>query len=438
MKIIIFGLFLYGIVIPFHGVLIKFFNIKDYFYYKEIFIIIIFYFTCITFLIHKKKTNRLLAKINAPVFLFAAICLFSALLHFSLLSFYGFAGYILGVIIFIIITTQFSIFHAISMVKSLIFVGLFLSIGAIIQFAGPSNLFHLIIPHFTKTGEIVRVGSFMGGSPNILGTYLSLLIPPSFIMCAKKTKKSITLLYFMITVIMFIGTILTFSRSVYLQVFVSFLFLSIFNYRYKLHLRLSRLTILILISFCLFWIGIRDVNILEIISERFSFLFDVSEESVRITRWKGTLSFIFSKFNFIIGGGPGTGWLFGSLDTIQRSTLMRKLALLTPGTPSPEHFYLLILADLGIIGLISYFYLYITFIILGLRQVRYFKARNSEISNICLGVTIGLIGLILGFSSFLTNWAISFLFWFYCSIIAVADRLRRRQIISAKNILIYK
>ncbi|MFX0132366.1 MAG: O-antigen ligase family protein [Candidatus Hodarchaeota archaeon] len=426
-RVILFIILITGALLPFHNLIIKSIGSHHIVFWKEAFIIVAFYLACLGILKSRSKLKILSDKINMPIFIFIFFAAFSTVLHPNLLSLRGFLGYVLYCLIYIILITHINIKQVNLMLNILLFIGLILGLGALLQIFLSPEITHSTRLHFLPEEGIIRTGSLMGGSPIVLGGYLGLLFPIAFALCSVKTKKYVFIIYLGITVAILSGILLSFSRAAYFQLVISVLAIIFFSYKYKLNKsKLKQLISVILIFLIILMVGnsifLNNFLNLKIFFNRFfSFLdFDTGTiDTVRVIRWKTTISFIFEDLNFILGGGPGVGWHFGTYDIKDVSPLYQKLSNSSAGDPSPESFFLLIMADLGIFGFITFFFIYWKFIFYGIWLIKYYRSKDLKLASICTGVTSALIGLFpsLCFSIILTSWPCIFLFWFFISII---------------------
>ena len=175
-KIVRALLFATILFLPFHSIIVNLIDFSLVNYWKEVIIISLLYLMSLSVFLSDVQFKYLFNRSTFFVWLFVAVITISALLHFSRISLYGFAGYTLYIVFYFLLIAHISQKQINQFFYLLFGVGVILAVGALLQMLIAPSLFGFAIAHWLSPREEIRAGSFMEGSSSVLGVYLSFLI----------------------------------------------------------------------------------------------------------------------------------------------------------------------------------------------------------------------------------------------------------------------
>jgi tetratricopeptide (TPR) repeat protein len=327
-----------------------------------------------------KRINLQKSVLTIPIFIyiFAIILslIFSTNKLYSLLGAFpngrGFIDLIIYIILYFVITHSFKDKLSVQkLLYTVVFSTFIISIWGIFQ--------------YIDTQGQVRITSTFG-DPNNLGSFLTMSIPCSLILFILLSKFKRFLLGFII-LISFILLFLTYSRSAWLGFLISSIFiLSVLNYQRILVLfykNKNKITTIFFIIILLFLSNnmIAHTKYLSLAKRKESII-------IRLIMWEDTLRII--KNYPIFGSGINT---FEQLFRKWRSVryIRAQGNEIIPTTPHNE--FLEVGSTIGILGVFSYLFLFLTFFIKGFKTIFHLKDSHYRIFLIgflysCLGCFI--------------------------------------------------
>lgn len=379
------------------------------FYFNEVFLFLLIIF----FLFYFKSQLNLKTKISfisKIIFLFLIVALISwaGALNFSL-YFYGLIKLIEAIVLYILISKLN--FSYLKLGWSFLFSMFIHSCLAIYQFFSQSitaNKYLGIAEQISAQGGVsVLEGGFgrllraYGGlsHPNILGGFLVVAILILInIYLIQKNKNNI--LFFLFLIILFFALILSFSRSAGLALFVSLLFLLIYSVVKKIEIKKIFSIILVLIIFS----GISFILLNDFIQTRIQRTERLEVKSSMERNVLQDQAQLLIKDNWFLGVGMNN-YVLAVHEKINNN--------LNIWNYQPVHnVYLLVWAELGILGLALYLFLIIYLL------YQCFKLNNDNVNRFILGL-IMLSILIINFWDhyFYTYWSGLLFFFLIISLI---------------------
>ncbi len=264
---------------------------------------------------------------------------------------------------------------------------------------------------------IPRIGTFYLGEMSGPGTargsnefaqYLLILIPfPILLLINKANKKKERLLYILIILLSISGIVLTLSRKVWLGLIFMVLFIS-----------LAKSKKIILGSIIILIVG--SLLLPVFIVERMTSIFSIADqESInsnihRINQWKETIETV-SEESILFGLGTG---MAGS--TSLRSDSIKEIL--------PHNMFLLIFAQLGLVGLLVFLTIYILMIKKAVSL--YFSIKDSFNKAIVFSLlTSLLVILIIGmFGDVLEHTFLNMFFWLSGGLLCAIDSINKMDL----------
>jgi O-antigen ligase len=309
------------------------------------------------------------------------LLLFASLILSSLNSHHMFAGFELTLrtlVFFIIVYILFSFTKTSDDIKNLltalIITCFLISISVIYEFVS-SGFWFL---DFAKN-TYMRISGIIS-NVNATGGYFSVTIPlTAAVLFHSELRKSEKGLVIFIYIFLFVGLLLTTSRSAFISVTVSLITLFLILKRKMLKWFLGILG-LIVISF----IFIQPINNLITLLLRL-------EEGVasRDVFWK--LSWNIISDNTIFGLGPGS-FKYEVINYIPvllgswHGSMITRINEITGGSNSSHNFFLVFFSDMGILGLLSAVLLPVIFYSVGIPLLKKFKEVNQSYYVISSGI----------------------------------------------------
>ena len=237
-------------------------------------------------------------------------------------------------------------------------------------------------------------------NPNMLGQYLTLIIPLGGAKLLASKKWSDRILYFVCCAIMCICMILTFSRGAWLGLlFAGAIFFIFMNPRF-----------ILLVPVCL--VALYFVLPDTVIS-RFTSIGNLGDNSTsyRVSIWMGTLAML--KDYWLCGVGPGTE----AFNMVYPAYSYHGIV-----APHAHNLFLQIVCDLGIIGLIIFILLIFVYGRMLCRALSREKDQTSRLLQLAtLGGAMGFLVQAMTDYSFY-NYRVMFLFWAYLVLGGLAAR----------------
>ena len=237
-------------------------------------------------------------------------------------------------------------------------------------------------------------------NPNMLGQYLTLIIPLGGAKLLGSKKWSDRIFYFLCCAIMCICMILTFSRGAWLGLlFAGAIFFIFMNPRF-----------ILLVPVCL--VAMYFVLPNTVIS-RFTSIGNMGDNSTsyRVSIWMGTLAML--KDYWLCGVGPGTA----AFNMVYPAYSYHGIV-----APHAHNLFLQIVCDLGIIGLIVFILLIFVYGRMLCRALSRETDRKSRLLQLAtLGGAMGFLVQAMTDYSFY-NYRVMFLFWAYLVLGGLAAR----------------
>ena len=383
-------------------------------------ILAIFAFYIINVVI-KKKFIYSKNSLNLPILLFVLIAAVSILINNSfwigLRDFISFLSYFL---IYFFIINNMKTKDSINFCSTIFFITASLvSLYLMVQYYG-------IDPFLSS---IQRLTSTLGNQ-NYVASYLGLIFPIAFSFFLIETKKINKILVESVLIIIYTGIIICHTRAIWAAIFFSLLFFKFILSYFKINriLKDNQKWLIILFSlFLLITLIYSTSNPLNrspiTATERAISTFDMQGSSLRsrLLCWQSTMDMIRDRPLF--GSGLGTfplHYLNYQADFLQRNPEYLKFS----GKAGETHNeYLQIWAEMGIVGLIAFILIIITFYITTINMIRKIKIVNEKIIIIGLisGITITLLHSIFSFPFHIP--AVSSAFWFLIGVTMASENI---------------
>ena len=372
------------------------------------------------FNILKKEEFKIVSNpLNIPVLSFMAICILSLIWSDSpFVSLKELPLFLAGPLLyFIIVNNKFNQRQINRIIAIVVIVGTLFGIYGILQYNGID--FSFWIGNFGR-GKVF--GLF--GNAGYFSEYLILSLPIAISLFLVTKNKIIKLL--LLVGILAIGStiVLTFTRTPYLALVISFTFMGFFFFisRRKTFFKENKkiFTVILLASLFIIPTSLNEKGtVLSKIKERVSItqLRNTFSTGRRIAIWKYTSLMI--KDRPLLGSGIGT-FKYNTLRYQAKFFDQGENRSLYPyGIADKTHNeYLQLGAELGIIGLIIFIWLIFTYFSYGLKVLK--KSKDNIFQQ---GIIIGLMGSVIVFLVDCIFWFplhhsfTSFLFWLYLSLL---------------------
>lgn len=322
-------------------------------------------------IVHRKDTKYRWTPLETPIILFFLIGIFLIIvnspdLRITIEGFRAVVQYILWY--FIVVQLLKTRSGAKKLFVSLVFIGIILGIHGVYQYIIGVEMPQHWIDSLEK-GLRTRVFSIIG-SPNILGSLMTLTIPMSIslVFAEKKTGKKI--FFLCASIIMTACLIFTFSRAALIGFIIAMAIFALLKDR--------RLIIPAVIC------AILVIILVPSIVDRFTYLLsptyiEKSLQGGRLTRWLTGLEMLKEQPLFGVGLGH-----FGGAVAMNNDI---------PNTFYMDNYFLKTAVEMGIIGLAAFMYLMYQVVIWSYKTL--IKMKDRYFINITIGALSGMIGVIV-------------------------------------------
>lgn len=224
---------------------------------------------------------------------------------------------------------------------------------------------------WVDAGESARFRAFsIVQSPNVLGSYMALLIPLGIGLFFFEQKRRWKVFWLISVLILTMCLLATLSRGAWLAFAAAIVFFSLLIDR--------RMLIVVLVA------GILVTTMVPQVSERITYLFsptymEKSAEDGRIARWGGALDQVRNEPFF----GRGLGHYGGAV--AQRNL----------GVTYVDNYYAKTLAETGLIGLTLFIWLLLALLWKAYQQIRTHAKHDPQLRWIMRGLLTGLVAVLL-------------------------------------------
>lgn len=426
------------LILPFNLTINQLVGVPLITFWKLIVVFLLLYFTFLKFALYGTKRLVLSGRTNFLILVFVLYVTVLAMFNFCTRSIYGLAGYLLYVIFYFCFLIYIRKEHILLIARLLVFLGVILSIGAILQILIDPSLFGLVPrPMFIPQQRllVVRTGSFMG-APTTFGLYINFIFFIALGLFISERDRKKRFFYASVICAMLISIVTTLARRVWLHFILSclsFIILVLLSgcepkKRYLLRRLLNCVLVGLVALGMLIYLGrLTGVNSVDIAKKRFMSTFDFRQDRSnleRLARWKATTAFILGNDSFLFGNGPGQACRFGTHDTVQDSELLNYLDSFTEGRSGPESWHLALVVDLGIVGALLFLCIYFRLILIGFHTVINLLKKDTKTASVILGITSGFIGFVP--VAALDEWCLANMFWLCAGIVMVTAKAERQ------------
>ncbi|MBC7078198.1 MAG: hypothetical protein H5T92_07835, partial [Synergistales bacterium] len=318
------------------------------------------------------------------------------------------------------IMVNFDLRHSRSLVRVICFVGSVVAGTSLYQFFFEPSLGGLLrSPHWIPGFELVRVraGSAMGASPIVTGAYLALIVPLGLALLACEPSRLARWFHALQVGLMVVALAVTFSRSAWVQLAVSFALLAALLVLPE-KWQAARIPIAGLVCLTVALVAVGFVVCTGSV-ESPSHPWLVAGNQVRVLRWYTSLS-ASDVEQLLVGYGPGVTWPMFASGQAEFGMVLRRLEQLTPGVSSTESFALMLFLDLGILGLLTFFAQLWVWIrsTLGAQPGAYGRGKTWPLSWALASALAGAMVSAL-VSITLASWQVAALMWTYAGLSSV-------------------
>ncbi|HER24649.1 MAG TPA: hypothetical protein ENO17_06345 [Candidatus Atribacteria bacterium] len=394
-------------------------------FWKETVLFLLIYITIIFALVIVQKRNYkiIISRKNIDILLVLYIiyigirALLSEDILIGLIGFGTYAAYIILYFLIIISFNSKNIFRLVDCV--IISAGIVAIFGLVQAFFSPTVFGILDEPIKQSIGgiNISRLTSTFGTSLDF-GAYIAFVTPLVLarLLAVKGPGKRIILV--VILVVFIINIALTFTRTAWIQLIVSFLFIlwMIFlKQRFRKYIWVAGFVILTVVVVVSLFIS-SDFGF-QLLPTRFNSIFDWQHDLSnveRLERWENSLKLLNGN-SFLFGIGPGT--------TMNRANFYYKTRVIYP-----ESYILQLLIELGIFALIVFL---MSFIYFAKQGVKLYKdiAISEKNRFTSLAITAAIFGLGINFivSLSFNDWSILSVFWLCCAYLSIQQKYLYHQ-----------
>ncbi|MBU4480619.1 O-antigen ligase family protein [Patescibacteria group bacterium] len=400
-------------------------------FWKETVLFLLIYITIIFALFVVQKRNYKIINhisiIDQLLLLYIIYIGIRALLSKDILvGLIGFGTYTTYIILYFLIIVSFNSNNIFKLIDWIIVSAVIVAAFGLVQaFFSPTAFGLLDEPMKQSIGEI-NIGRLTStfGTPLDFGAYIALVTPLVLarLLLAKNLAKRAILL--VIVIVFIISIALTFTRTAWIQLIVSFLVITwgLFSKkRFRKYIWLTGFIIVVIIVGINLFIS-SDFSS-QTLTTRFYSIFDWQHDLSnlqRIERWENSLELL-NGSSFLFGIGPGT--------TMNRANFYYKTGIICP-----ESYILQLLIELGIFALIVFLMIFIYFIKQGVNLYKN-TTINEKSSFTALAITAAIFGLGINFivSLSFNNWSILSVFWLGCAYLSLQQKYLYQQKKSVEN-----
>ena len=249
------------------------------------------------------------------------------------------ARFLTYVFIFFVIKYEFNSAKLVkNLLKCYIFTATLLSIFGIIQFFTRIGLDKKFVVHYSSGYSVVKIAATMF-NPNAYSAFLILIIFPVIMLTIYEKNKKIKIMYGLISILLFINIIMTYSRNAQLGVCLGAMVLCVI-YSYKLIIAFGGIGV-----FTLFMPSVLD---------RVQDLQNAAQNASRIKLWKTAIMMI--KEHPILGVGNGN-FISRYNEYVSK---YRGLSYNSYKRYPAHNSYLKVESELGIVGIVSFLAVLVT------------------------------------------------------------------------------
>ncbi len=362
------------------------------------FSVFLFFAGILTFLIGwyllKQKTLILPAKkISLGLLLFFIIYLVSVVFSVNpLTSFLGYFGFFTGGLIYtFLLLIIFYLAFLLNREKVLILQTMFFS-GTLVAISGLWQY----LTHFQRNSEFIYRIHATIGQPNRLAFFLMALLPIGFFLLLWEKRVFTKGIYGIFLILNFLTFLLTFSRSSFVILSITFLLIIWYLSRIKKTIPKS-----VLISF---FLGITVFGLIFAQSAISTFKnYSNSSLSLRLAEWQGSTKAILNRnvLRQFIGFGPETAYFV--FFKYRPATYNQSQEETAVGPGQIRNHYLNLLSGIGLLGLAAYL-----FLTLHILKIAY---KNSSKDFLDSGVFFSLVAIMLMSFFYYQTDAVLVIFW---------------------------
>lgn len=345
------------------------------------------------YLIKQKSYPLPSRNISLGLLLFLGFYFISSLFSISpLTSFMGYFGFFTGGLIYtLLLLLIFYLAFILNKEKALILQTGFFS-GTIVSFYGLGQY----LLQFQKSHEVIfRIYSTIG-QPNRLAFFLLAILPLGFFLLLSEKKHFLKILYGIFLLLNFLTFLLTFSRTSFIVLIITFFFIFCYLFRSKITIPKSLLIF--------FFAGIAVFGIIFAQSAFSTFKnFNTSSLSLRLAEWQGSTKAILNRDTFrqLIGFGPETSYFVFFKYRPTTYNQSQEETVVGPGEIRNQ--YLNYLSGIGILGLAAYL-----FLIISILRVSYKNCSSNLLDG---GIFFSQLGIMLMSFLYYQTDVVLLIFW---------------------------
>lgn len=221
---------------------------------------------------------------------------------------------------------------------------------------------------------------------NAAGSYFGAIFPVSIVSISFFKDKRFKIPAIVLNVLLLLGVIITTSRSAYLSIIISILFIS-FMLNKKLFFKIILSVVIIILM----------IILIPQLNEFFSLFFRIeSGISQRDQLWQ--LSFNMVKEHPLFGIGPGaySYEMLNYLPVLLNSWVGQQFVILrdvTFGANNSHNFFLFFTTDMGVLGLLTSLVFPIVFLKIGFDTLKKYAGKNDKLYIFTVGLVAAGLGL---------------------------------------------
>lgn len=364
--------------------------------------------------------------------LFATMAGLWAVARADFTAVYGFAGFSAYMALFLLVVLAFTAEDATRLIWMLIVPAFLVAVGAVMQVLVSPTLWGLTLTYALPGSDHLRASSLLV-SPILLAPYLSYAIVLAGGEMLATTRAGRRALLFVMAVVMLFALVYTLSRGGWLQLIVAgtilVLVTAAFGPPRLANMLLQRVALTAVfvvlalpVAFMLMRVEVDTTALISRFTSTIDFTNDLGGNVARIRAWAATWEFIGqSPAGLLIGIGPGDGWFFQNLDRFGQSAYTNWMS--GNGLSSvTESYWLLLVLNLGVIGLGLFVYGYGALLLRAVRELPRINDSAEFIRRAALVANLGSAFVALTWLQSLTSVHIAMMVWVQAGILMILTR----------------
>ncbi|MGH7703627.1 MAG: hypothetical protein ACREMO_11060 [Gemmatimonadales bacterium] len=407
-------------LLPFHPLLVFLVGSSPLIHWKEALIALSCLVAVFGALLGRLSSSRLRRTPLALLGLFLGVVACSALGRGDLIAVFGAGGYTVYLCLYLVIVLSFRDLRPGLLIFLLLTPGVIIALGAIVQIVRDPTLWGLVTLVVLGGTDLIRTGSILG-SAIVLAPYLTILVVLGLAATVAARRWTTRLPALGATLVLSVALGTTWSRGGWLQLLLALVILGGLVWwgggtraLAPVRRRLLIGGVIVLVALSLWLTREGASGVLENLKARTVAALNWSTEEANLERrraWIANLQFLAeSPVRVLVGAGPGEGWTFelpsrGTISPYEAWMLRRGLP------PVTESFFLLLLLNLGVLGLGLFCAIYLSILRRGFRLLR--RLEDPFEYTATAAVVAGLLALFvaqLWFQS-LTSIFVSMILW---------------------------